>query len=130
MRSCDHGKNLALQPNGIATLVGRFEGLATGLSNRMAEDSARCLSEETRMLVLGLKEIVLVCRFRHCCSAVTPIRQASRLGKVWCIRHRKGVCGGVFALKVSPCIPYGVTPHHLNFSITHHGCESNTTCSL
>lgn len=37
MRSCDHSKDLALQPNGIAMLVGRFEGFATGLSDRMAE---------------------------------------------------------------------------------------------
>lgn len=63
MRSCDHSKNLALQPNRIAMLVGRFEGFATGLSDRVAEDSARCLSEETRMLVLGLEEMLWVCRF-------------------------------------------------------------------
>lgn len=52
-------------------LICGFEGLATGLSDRMAEDSARFLSEETRMLVLGLEKMLWVCRFRHCYYALS-----------------------------------------------------------
>lgn len=61
-------------------LIRRFQGLATGLSDRMAEDSARFLSEETRMLVLGLEKVLWVCRFRHSFYALNLNNSTRRKG--------------------------------------------------
>lgn len=64
MRRCDRTKDLAPQPNGTAILADSFEGFATGVRDRVAEDSPTCLSESIRTFVFGLKEMLWVCRFR------------------------------------------------------------------